>query len=138
MVILLFGLLVFNHDDLGEESETEELVHGTSHLDGNIESILSLTATKGEELFSKNCNSCHRLDLKIIGPPLRDIFERRDSIWILQMIVNADMLIKNDDKEAISLSKEFGGRKHPAFESLTRDELYALIEYLKLKQGPIP
>lgn len=87
----------------------------------------------GLQLFQSNCKSCHRLDQKLVGPPLRNSFETRDSVWFAQMIVDAKGLIDSGDTLAIRLFNDFNQTQHPRFKGFDKKELAALIEYLKLE-----
>src|SRR5687768_5180672 len=37
----------------------------------------------GKQLFDTNCKTCHRVDKKLVGPPLAHVYDRAPSIdWI--------------------------------------------------------
>lgn len=53
-------------------------------------------AAQGETIFKNMCASCHRVDKKFIGPPVRGILERRTPEWIMNMIIDPEGMIKHD------------------------------------------
>src|SRR5437867_794117 len=96
LVILLFGFITINYDNLKQLTNAEGMSLGcgtTSYQKKNRELVLTEEAMNGQALFNMNCKSCHRLNQRLVGPALAGIFNRRDSAWIRKMIVNADKLI---------------------------------------------
>ena len=51
---------------------------------------------QGKFIFTKKCMECHNLDIKIVGPALRDVTKRRKAEWIMNMILNTEQMIKED------------------------------------------
>lgn len=45
-------------------------------------------AKQGEQIFRGECMKCHMLDQSVLGPPLRDVTERRTPEFIMNMILN--------------------------------------------------
>lgn len=68
---------------------------------------ISLTAQEanpanGQKLFNANCAACHKLDSKLIGPPLSGVADRRAKEWVYQFVNNSTEFIKKDaDAKAI-------------------------------------
>ena len=85
----------------------------------------------GERLFKANCSSCHQMHKKVIGPALADVFERRDSLWIVAATVNYQALMDEGDQTAIDLYREYNKTQHVIFEHFTDKDLNALMNYLK-------
>lgn len=67
----------------------------------------AILATKGEEIFKKKCYSCHRENHKMIGPAMKGVTERRAPEWIMKMILQPEVMIK-EDPEAKKLLEEYG------------------------------
>lgn len=82
--------------------------------------------------FSKEagCPSCHNLETKKVGPPLRGILQRRDSIWVKKAILNMDKLLAQKDSQAIHISNEYGNMAMPQHEFLSENDLQKIIFYL--------
>jgi len=59
-------------------------------------------ASKGATLFKTHCAACHKLDTRLVGPPLGDIADRRSKEYLHQFISNSTEFIKKDaDAKAI-------------------------------------
>lgn len=63
-------------------------------------------AKKGEEVFTQNCSACHKMDKRFVGPALGGITKRRSPEWILNMISNPELMVK-EDPIAKALLKEY-------------------------------
>jgi cytochrome c len=50
----------------------------------------------GAKLFQEKCSACHKLDERYIGPALVGVTQRRQPEWILNMILNPDVMIVQD------------------------------------------
>lgn len=88
----------------------------------------------GQKLFIQNCSPCHGANVDIVGPKMKGITKNRSDDWLMKMITNGDALIKSGDKDAVMLYKKWGNIQHPNFERLTKDEVQAIIDYLKTLQ----
>jgi mono/diheme cytochrome c family protein len=54
-------------------------------------------ADEGKELFEAKCTACHKFsDEKYVGPGLKDITGRRKPEWIMNMIINPEVMTKQD------------------------------------------
>ncbi|MEL7145191.1 MAG: c-type cytochrome, partial [Bacteroidota bacterium] len=74
------------------------------------------TYLAGEKVFKANCYSCHQMHKKVIGPALVGVFERRDSLWVIDATRNFPALIKRGDQTAIDLYHEYNKTEHTVFE----------------------
>ena len=54
-------------------------------------------AKTGEEVFTKMCTACHKVDKKFIGPAPKGIMEKRSPERIMNMILNPEKMIKEND-----------------------------------------
>ncbi|AWW00968.1 c-type cytochrome [Arcticibacterium luteifluviistationis] len=86
-------------------------------------------AKKGEEIFKAKCSACHRLDKKFIGPSPKGVLERREPEWIMNMILNPEVMIV-EDPDAKALMMEFNGAPM-ANQNLTEDEARSVLEYFR-------
>src|SRR3989337_4503356 len=58
----------------------------------------------GKQLFDTNCKTCHRVDSRLIGPPLAGVYERAPSIeWIQNFVKNSSAVIASGDPYAANL-----------------------------------
>ncbi len=134
LTFALFGFVAINYSDYHHQLEIAPETSwacGTAALESKHESLLSPAAVTGKEVFKQNCKACHRMKEKLVGPALTGVFERRDSVWIRKMIVNAEQLRKRGDKQAIILYREYGQLEHTRFTSMNEPTLDALLSYLK-------
>ncbi len=86
-------------------------------------------AVKGQEIFKNMCTACHKPDKKFIGPAPKGILERRSPEWVMNMILNPEVMIK-EDPLAEELLKEFNGAPM-ANQNLKEDEARAVLEYFR-------
>jgi mono/diheme cytochrome c family protein len=84
--------------------------------------------SEGKVLFQKKCSTCHRLDEKLIGSPLRGITKRRTPEWIMNMVLNPDGMIA-ENKEARELFEKMKVRMSP--QNMNEDEARKILEYLR-------
>lgn len=95
-------------------------------LDENIDQAM---ATQGQELFQQNCTACHKVDKKFIGPALTGVTERRSPEWIMNMIINPEVMIKEDPIAKQLLIAHNGSPM--ANQGITRDQARAILEYFR-------
>jgi cytochrome c551/c552 len=53
-------------------------------------------AASGKSLFTAKCLVCHEMDTKKVGPPLRNITKERKPEYIMNLLVNATQMQKED------------------------------------------
>ena len=88
-------------------------------LGANIDQAM---AKAGAELFKNKCTACHKADRKFIGPAPTGILERRSPEWVMNMILNPEVMVK-EDPLAKQLLIEFNGSPM-ANQGLTEDEAF--------------
>ena len=111
-------------------------ISGCSKEDKGVGMIKDLKLTgidqnmvsEGKVFFQKKCSTCHRLDEKLIGSPLRGITKRRAPEWIMNMILNPDGMIK-ENKEARELFEKMKVKMSP--QNMNEDEARKILEYLR-------
>ncbi|WP_324026272.1 c-type cytochrome [Maribacter sp. BPC-D8] len=86
-------------------------------------------AKKGEETYSQMCMACHRIDKKFIGPAPTGVLKRRSPEWIMNMILNPEVMVK-EDPLAKELMAEFNGAPM-ANQGLTEDQARSILEYFR-------
>lgn len=89
-------------------------------------------AKKGEALFTSRCAVCHRIDTKLIGPPLQGVTKRRTPEWIQNMMLNPEGMQQNDPIAKALLEIH----KTPMTNvGLTEEEAASVFEYLRQVDG---
>lgn len=95
-------------------------------LDPDIDRPL---AVEGKKVFDQMCMACHKPDSKFIGPAPKGILERRTPEWVMNMILNPEVMVE-DDPLARDLLMEYNGSPM-ANQGLTEDEARAILEYFR-------
>ena len=86
-------------------------------------------AATGKEVYDRLCLACHRIGKKFIGPAPNDILERRTPEWVMNMILDPELMVK-EDPLAKDLLIEFNGSPM-ANQGLTEEEARAVLEYFR-------
>jgi len=92
----------------------------------DISSLDGARALAGSQLFPIKCSACHKLDERYIGPALAGVTKRRQPEWILNMILNPEIMIQKDPT-AKALLAEFIAPM--ANQHLTREEAENILAY---------
>ena len=83
----------------------------------------------GGMLYERLCASCHSIDQRSIGPPLRGVRERiPDAEWMYRWVRNSSALIAIGEPYAVKIFEEYGRAMQPTFE-LTDEQIDAILEY---------
>lgn len=88
----------------------------------------TVKATEGEKIFDQKCYACHRLDERLVGPPLRKVTEKRSNEFIVNMILNPDEMQKKHP-EVKKLLAEY--MTQMPFQDVTMEETLLILEYLR-------
>ncbi len=86
-------------------------------------------AAAGEAKFKAICTACHMAEQRMIGPALKGVYERRSPAWVMNMIKNPDVMVK-EDPIAIALLKEYNNAIM-LNQNLSEEETRAVAEYLR-------
>lgn len=87
-------------------------------------------ADEGKAIFSLKCTACHKISKRLIGPALVGITERRSPEWIMNMILNPEVMVA-EDPIAKKLLAEYIAPM--ANQSLTEQEARKILEYFRTK-----
>ncbi|MBK7383106.1 MAG: cytochrome c [Flavobacteriales bacterium] len=86
-------------------------------------------AAKGETTYDVKCQACHsRGGNRVVGPGWKGLTTRREPAWIMNMIMNVDVMLA-DDPEAQKLLEECLVRMPN--QNLTKDEARELLEFMR-------
>lgn len=107
-----------------------QLEHGIGPITEPVElgDLDGVLAARGEKIFASKCASCHKLDERFSGPPLRDVTKRRTPTYILNQILNPKEMV-DKHPEGQKLLREYF--VYMTFQDVSRDDAYALLEYLQ-------
>ena len=113
-----------------------ELINGIGPVKEKIvlNKIDEKAVTQGKVIFQTKCTSCHRLDNKLVGPPLRNVIKKRIPEFILNIIVNpVDMTLYHP--EAKKLAIEYGSQM--TFQNVNLNDAYKILDFLRYEYGVI-
>lgn len=100
--------------------------------DVNVGTFDPQLAKRGEELFKIKCSSCHKLDIRLVGPPLRDVVKRRSPDYIISMITNPELMQEKNDTVKALVQKYMTKMTN---QNVSLDEAKAIYHYLKEISG---
>jgi len=85
-------------------------------------------AAKGKELFIQKCATCHYLDMKKTGPPLRDVTKRRSAAYVLNQVQNPEKMGKlhPDGKKLVAQYMQY-----MTIQGITPEIARQLLEFLR-------
>lgn len=84
---------------------------------------------KGQALFKTNCSACHKVEKRFIGPSPKGIMKRRSPEWIMNMILDPQLMVEQD-RCAKDLLVEFNGAAM-ANQNMTEDQARDILEYFR-------
>lgn len=99
----------------------------TSIVLGEIDEAM---AAEGKELFKLKCSACHKITKRFVGPPLEGITERRSPEWIMNMILNPEVMVA-ENPIAKELLAEYIAPM--ANQGLVEREARLILEYFRTK-----
>ncbi len=83
----------------------------------------------GKKLFNTNCAACHKLDKKLIGPPLKGISEKRTSEWLHAWIKDNNALRASGDQDAIDIFEEYNGMPMISYPQFSDQDINDILAY---------
>jgi cytochrome c len=89
-------------------------------------------ADQGKEIFTLKCSACHKITKRFVGPGLAGVTERRTPEWIMNMILNPELMVA-ENQIAKDLLAEYLAPM--ANQNLTEIEARQILEYLRTKKA---
>ncbi len=83
-------------------------------------------AERGKLIFDTNCSACHKIDKRFIGPSPKGILNRRSPEWVMNMILDPQLMVEQD-KLAKDLLVEFNGAAM-ANQNMTEEQAREILE----------
>ncbi len=130
LLTLVIGLLIScsssrTTNESGEEKEEKSLVGYVELNDPLEEDLISV----GSKIFNEKCSKCHTLDTtKFFVPSFAGITNRRTPEWIMNMILNVDLMVE-EDSIAHALWMEHGIKMPEP--QLTVEEARSMLEFFR-------
>lgn len=113
--LILLGLLASCGNEKPEQTDTEEAgdsyeaIHGDAKKKddgkgiGQIKEVTLNTPLeqeripRGKAIYDMKCAACHKLtDMRVVGPGWKDVTKRRKPEWIMNMVLNVDVMLDQD------------------------------------------
>ncbi|MBC8194063.1 MAG: c-type cytochrome [Candidatus Marinimicrobia bacterium] len=85
-------------------------------------------AAKGAEVFELKCVACHKINERLVGPPLAGVTTKRSPAFIMNMILNPDEMVKKHPEVKAMLAEFYVPM---TFQNVTEDDARAILEYLR-------
>lgn len=92
------------------------------------ETIDEALAETGMQTFEAKCTACHKMGKRFVGPDLTGITDRREPEWIMNMILDPELMVK-ENEAAKQLLMEYISPM--ANQSLTEEEARSILEYFR-------
>ncbi len=89
-------------------------------------------AAQGKAIFVQKCATCHYLDMRKTGPPLRDVTKRRTAAYILNQVQNPEMMGKLHP-EGKQLVAQYA--QYMTIQGITPEMARQLLEFLRSEAG---
>ncbi|MFN8155694.1 MAG: cytochrome c [Bacteroidia bacterium] len=117
-----------------EAAEQQPETHGLEKKEITLNDPLNQEwIANGQKIYDTKCLSCHKLtDEKLVGPGWKGVTQRREPLWILNMITNVDMMLEKNP-EAQKLLEQCLVRMPN--QNLTDDEARQILEFMFHNDG---
>ncbi len=122
--------------DIQELAKDKPETHGTELKEGDI--TLSTPLDKamvdaGKGMYEMKCQSCHRLtEEKLVGPGWKGVTQRRQPVWVMNMITNVEMMLETDPEAQKLL--ELCMVRMPN-QNITQEDARKLLEFMRSNDG---
>ena len=143
MKFILYIFFIFLIFSCSENKKSDEPLLSEFELENGIgpvkekivlKEIDKTAVEQGKKIFQTKCTSCHRIDTKLIGPPLRNVIQSRSPEFILNIIVNpVDMTLYHP--EAKKMAIEYGSQM--TFQNVNLNDAYKILDYLRFEYSVI-
>ena len=91
-------------------------------------------AQDGEQIFTQNCSACHKMGMRLVGPDLTGVTDRRSEEWVASFIRNSQGMVADGDADAVAIFEEFNKMPMTAFD-LPDADMAALVAFLASTGG---
>lgn len=92
------------------------------------ETVDEALAKTGMETFEAKCTACHKMGKRFVGPDLTGVVSRREPEWIMNMILDPELMVK-ENEAAKQLLMEYSAPM--ANQNLTEEEARGILEYFR-------
>ena len=122
--------------DIEELTKNQPETHGTEIKESDITISTPLNAewvNAGKSIYELKCMSCHRLtDERLVGPGWKDVTTRRQPVWIMNMIINVEMMLETDPEAQKQLEQCLVRMPN---QNVSLDEARGILEFMRSNDG---
>ncbi len=122
--------------DVQEMTKDKPEVHGTELKEGDItlgNPLDQSMVSAGKGIYELKCQACHRLtEEKLVGPGWKNVTQRRQPLWIMNMITNVEMMLETDP-EAQKLLETCMVRMPN--QNITKEDARKVLEFMRSNDG---
>jgi mono/diheme cytochrome c family protein len=92
----------------------------------------------GRSIYRAECQMCHQMRQRTVGPPLENVLTRRPIPWLMAFIRNSQQLIQSGDEAAVQIFIEYNRTPMPSFQFLSDDEILSILAYINMESEAAP
>lgn len=93
--------------------------------------------SEGAGLFKGNCQQCHAVKEKVVGPALANVWERQPVPWLINFIKYPQKVIDSGDPYAEALYAEYK-QYMPNHDFLNDNEILSILAWVKAETFKVP
>lgn len=83
---------------------------------------------EGLSILESKCSACHQIDERYVGPAIKGITERRNPVWIMNMVINPVEMTQKDPIAKQLLSEYLTQMVN---QNISEPDARALLEYFR-------
>ncbi len=122
--------------DIAELTKDKPEVHGDLLTEADITISHPLDqgmVTSGKAVYELKCQSCHRLtEDRLVGPGWKNVTQRRQPVWIMNMITNVDIMLETDEEAQKQLEQCLVRMPN---QNITKEEARQVLEFMRNNDG---
>ena len=84
--------------------------------------------SEGLSIFESKCSACHQIDERYVGPAMKGLTERRNPVWIMNMVINPVEMTQKDPIAKKLLAEYLTQMVN---QNITESDARALLEYFR-------
>lgn len=84
--------------------------------------------SEGLSIFESKCSACHQIDERYVGPAIKGVTQRRNPVWIMNMVINPVEMTQKDPVAKKLLAEYLTQMVN---QNITESDARALLEYFR-------
>jgi mono/diheme cytochrome c family protein len=93
---------------------------------------LPVIAETGQELYDRECSSCHSIGGgPLVGPDLKGVTAKKDREWLIEFTLNPQAMFDRGDAYALKLKSEYNDMIMPSVSGMTEKQAEAILVYIE-------